>query len=247
MSTRPPLPRARALLAALFAITAVLVAAAAGSASSGAPPGAARDLAQTYFSNTLTRAEVVSVVGRVVHDYRLDEGRVIAVRRNAIDLLERDGTRQTIALSPSTRISGVGRLFGGPVARGVRVVAVRDGGGPATLIRPSAYTRVLGKIMLGTTLVRAEVLTYSAGTPHDFRIDEGRIVSVNRSTSTIVLLERDGTKQTIAFTSSTLISEVGQQVDQNALTKGLTAITVREGDGPAVEIRLFSQFLAGPR
>jgi len=36
----------------------------------------------------------------VTHDYRIDEGRLIAVRPNAVDLLERDGTRQTIAIGP---------------------------------------------------------------------------------------------------------------------------------------------------
>src|SRR5437588_610221 len=152
MSTRrPPLPRARTMVAAFLATAAVLVAAAAGPAASGAPPGAARDLAQVYFSNTLTRAEVISVVGGAVHDYRIDEGRVIAVRPNAN--------------------------------------------------QPSA----------------------------------------------IDLLERDGTKQTIAYSSSTQITEAGQPVDQTALTKGLFAITVRQGDGPAVEIRLFPQLLAAPR
>ena len=240
------------MVAAFLATAAVLVAAAAGPAASGAPPGAARDLAQVYFSNTLTRAEVISVVGGAVHDYRIDEGRVIAVRPNAnqpsaIDLLERDGTRQTIAVGQSTRIVGVGRLFGPSIARGVRIVAVREGGGPAILIRPSGSARALGKIYLGTTLVRAEVLTYSARTLHDFRIDEGRIVSAKPSSSSIVLLERDGTKQTIAYSSSTQITEAGQPVDQTALTKGLFAITVRQGDGPAVEIRLFPQLLTAPR
>jgi hypothetical protein len=235
------------LLASGLATVAVLVAAAAGLAAPGAPPGAARDLGQAYFSNTLTRAEVISVVGRVIHDYRIDEGRVIAVRPNAIDLLERDGTRQTIAVSSSTRIVGVGRLFGPPaVARGVRVVVVTDNGGPATRIWPSASARALGKAFLGTTLVRAEILTYSAGTAHDIRIDEGRIVSVKPNTS-IMLLERDGTRQPIAFTASTQITEAGQPADQTAITRGLSAITVRQGDGPASEIRLFPQLLAAGR
>jgi hypothetical protein len=232
------------LLAGAAAAVAVLVASAAGFAAPGAPPGAARDLAQVYFSNTLTRAEVVSVVGRYVHDYRIDQGKVIGNRPNAIDLLECDGTRQTIAIAASTIVPG---RFSGPpsVARGTRVVVVRDGDGPATQIRPSGSVKALGKIFFGASLVRAEVLICSAKTLHDYRIDEGRIVSV-RPTS-IVLLERDGTRQTIAVGSSTLVTLAGQPSDLSAVTKGFAAVTIREGDGPAQELRLVPSFLAGRR
>jgi hypothetical protein len=235
---RPPFVRARTLLAATAAALAVLVAPAAGVAAPGAPPGAARDLAQVYFSNTLTRAEVISLVGHSVHDYRIDEGRVTAARPNAIDLLERDGTRQTIAVSASTQVVGPGRLFGlRSITRGTRVVAITDGVGPATQIRPSGSAGALGKLFFGVTLVRAEVLTYSAKTLHDVRIDEGRIVLVRPAA--ITLLERDGTRQTIAFNSSTVVTVSGQPADLTALTRGLAAITVRVGDAPAQEIRLF--------
>ncbi len=243
---RPRFVRSRALLAGVSAAVAVLVASAAGLAAPGAPPVAARDLAQVYFSSTLTRAEVVSVVGRVVHDYRIDQGKVIGSRPNAIDLLERDGTRQTIAIGPQTRIAGVVRLFGQrSVARGTRVVVVRDGDGPATQIRPSGSTGVLGKLFFGTTLVRAEVLIYTAKTPHDYRLDEGRIVLVRPGS--ITLLERDGTRQVITVSSSTIVTLNGQPVDISAVTPGLTAIVVREGDGPAEEIRLFQGLAAGRR
>jgi hypothetical protein len=235
---RLPFVRARTLLAAVAAVLAVLAASAAGFAAPGAPPGAARDLAQVYFSNALTRAEVVSVVGHSVHDYRIDEGRVTAVRPNAIDLLERDGTRQTISVAASTQIRGLGRLFGPrSVARGMRVVAITDGVGPAAQIRPSGSAGALGKLFFGVTLVRAEVLTYFAKTLHDVRIDEGRVVLVRPAS--ITLLERDGTRQTIAVSPSTLVTVSGQPADVSAVTRGLTAITVRVGDDPAQEIRLF--------
>jgi hypothetical protein len=242
---RPAFVCARTLLAGAAAAVAVLIASAAGFAASGAPPGAARDLAQVYFSNTLTRAEVVSIVGRFQHDYRIDQGKVIGSRPNAIDLLECDGTRQTIAVASSTVVPG--RFFGSPsVARGTRVVAVRDGDGPATQIRPSGSVKALGKFFFGASLVRAEILTCSAKTTlHDYRIDEGRIVSV-RPTS-IVLLERDGTRQTIAVGSSTLVTLAGQPSDLSVVTKGLAAVTIRQGDGPAQELRLVPSFLAGRR
>ena len=39
--------------------------------------------------------EVVMVMGAAVHDFRIDQGRILAIRPNAIALLERDGSRQT--------------------------------------------------------------------------------------------------------------------------------------------------------
>ncbi len=236
---RPPLALARLLFVAAVVTTAVLIATAAGQASQGAPPATARDLAQTYFSGALVRAEVLSYSGRVEHDFRIDEGRVVAVRTNAIDLLERDGTRQTIQIGPQTSIAGVGRLFTpNVVVRGARVVAVRDGGGPATQIRPSAAARILGRTFFGPTLVRAEVLNYQGKVLHDYRIDEGRIVNVKQAA--VTLLERDGTKQTIPVGPTAVVTMAGQLVDQSFVIKGLTAITIREGGGPAEQIMLAS-------
>jgi hypothetical protein len=225
------------------AVAAAAVIALAGSAASlaasGAPPGSARDLALNYFTTGFVRAEVVTLAGRVEHDYRIDEGRVVAVRPTSIDLLERDGTRQTIAINGQTLIAGVGRLFSpGAVVRGTRVVAYRDGNGAAQQIRPWNWTRVIGRTLMGGALVRAEVLNYQAKTLHDYRIDQGRIVGVKPAS--ITLAERDGSRQTIAVTASTLFIVGGQPVDQSSATKGLTAITIREGDGPAEQVLLSS-------
>ena len=128
---RPRFAHARTMLVCAAMLVVGLTGSAGALAAKGAPPATARDLAQAYFSNTLTRAEVVSVVGRVVHDFRIDEGRVTAVRPGAIDLLERDGTRQTIAVGRQTQFFG-GRVGGLPFAlRGTRVVTLRDNDGPA--------------------------------------------------------------------------------------------------------------------
>jgi hypothetical protein len=229
--------RFRMLLAATaVAILAVTAAAVAGAAK-GAPPVAARDLAQIYFSNALIRAEIVTFAGKVEHDYRIDEGRVVAVRPGAIDLLERDGTRQTIAVGPQTQVVGVGRIFGSvAIARGGRVIVLRDGSGPAQQIRPSSSARVLGRALFGNGFVRAEILNYAGKTVHDYRIDEGRVVAVKPAS--VTLLERDGSRQPIPVGSSTLYTLSGQPVDQSAVVKGLAAITIREGDGPAEQILL---------
>ena len=235
---------ARMLLVAIVSAVAALVVSTAGLAGPSAPPTAARDLALTYFSTGLTRAEVVSVVGRAEHDYRIDEGRVVAIRPGSIDLLERDGTRQTIAIAGPAR---AGRGLGaGVLVRGTRVVTVTDNGGPATQIRPSNQARLLGRAFFGATFVRAEVLFYQGKTPHDYRIDEGRIVAVKQGSS-LTLLERDGTRQAIEISPSTIVSANGQPVDQSALVKGTAAVTIREGDGPASQIILATGLAVGRR
>jgi hypothetical protein len=232
---RPSFSRALTTLVAVAATIVALALSTGARAAKVAPPATARDLAQTYFSNTFTRAEVLTVVGRVTHDFRIDEGRVTAVRSAAIDLLERDGTRQTIGIGPQTQIGG---RVAGPVnaLRGTRVVTLRDNNGPATLVRPSSTARALGKSLFGTTLVRAEIVTYAGKTQQDVRIDEGRILALRAGT--ITLLERDGTRQAIALASSTVVTQGGLTVDSTSIVRGLTAIAVRVNNGPAQQLYL---------
>jgi hypothetical protein len=241
---RSTLARARTLVVVPLAAAAFLAASATGPAATTAPPVAARDLAASFFSNTLTRAEVVSVLGRALHDYHVDEGKVVAVRASGIDLLERDGTRQTIAVGASTQVLGLGRFFG-PSLRGLRVVTIRDGSGPASQIRPSGSARAVGKLLLGATLARAEILTYSNKTLHDIRIDDGRIVG--KSPTSLTLLELDGTRQTITVDASTLVTVSSQPVDVSAARLGAYAVAIRDGDGAAQEVRLTPFALAGRR
>ena len=232
---RQPLARARTLVAAAVSLVVALTATAAAQSAKVAPPTIARSLAQTYFTNTFTRAEVLTVVGRVVHDYRIDEGRVIAVRPNAIDLLERDGTRQTVALNSQTQMPG-GRLAGVAIGlRGSRVVTLTDNGGAAMLVRPSATARALGKALFGPTLARAEIVTF-AGKVQDIQIDEGKITAVRPGS--VALLERDGTRQTIAVAPTAAVTENGVVVDTSAIVKGLEAITVRVDTAAAQQVFL---------
>ena len=50
------------------------------------------------------------VRGGVVHDYRIDQGKVVIVRGGSIELLERDGTRQLIPVSPTAQVIVNGTL-----------------------------------------------------------------------------------------------------------------------------------------
>ena len=148
-----------------------LIASAASLATSSAPPGWRRGPRPHLFHDRLRArrgGDELAGRGRARLPHR--RGRAsVAVRQTSIDLLERDGTRQTIALNGQTLIAGVGRLFSpGSVIRGSRVVAFRDGNGAAQQIRPSNWTRVIGRTLMGGGLVRAEVLNYQAKTLHDF-------------------------------------------------------------------------------
>jgi hypothetical protein len=232
---RQPLARARMLLAAGASLVVALSATAAAHSAKVAPPPIARNLAQTYFTNKFTRAEVLTVVGRVVHDYRIDEGRVIAVRPNAIDLLERDGTRQTVSLSGQTQMPG-GRLAGVAIGlRGSRVVTLTDNGGAATLVRPSTMALALGKGLFGPALARAEIVTF-AGKVQDVQIDEGKITGVRPGS--VTLLERDGTRQAIPVSPTAVVTESGLTVDTSAIVKGMSAIAVRVDNASAQQVFL---------
>jgi hypothetical protein len=227
--------RGRLLVVALVA-GAVLGFAATASSTSGAPPSAAKDLARTYFGSTLVRAEVVSVVGGTLHDLLIDIGRVTVSRTGSFDLRERDGTQQTIRTGATTRV--LGTTFIKRLPRGLRVLAVREGDGPATEIYPAAAARTLGKAFFGSTLARAEVVTFEDGTSHDFLIDEGRVQSARGGS--ITLLERDGRRQTIPVAAETEVTAFGALSDLTAVTRGSTVVAIRSGDSAAQEIRILS-------
>lgn len=116
------------------ALAAGLVAVATGLAASSAKPGE-KSLAD-FFGPRMARAEVILVVGNTVHDYRIDQGRVVSVRPGMVELLERDGSRQMVPVAPDARIT----INGAPAAaeqvqRGMFAITVRDGSAPAELVR----------------------------------------------------------------------------------------------------------------
>ncbi|HZR92597.1 MAG TPA: hypothetical protein VFA44_09375 [Gaiellaceae bacterium] len=225
-------------LAALAALLAALAASTAG-AVAPRPPVLARDLARSYFGSALVRAEVVSVIGGVMHDFRIDEGRVTAVRPGAIDLLERDGTRQTVPVGPVQQLTpGVGGLLQlGEVVRGVRVVTVRDGDRPAAEVRLAAAVRALGRVLFGATLARAEVISVRGRVVDDVRIDQGRILQTGPAG--VVLLELDGSRVAIRVAQSTVVTGPAGLVTFGArgLQRGMTVVAVRS-DSLADEIRV---------
>lgn len=117
------------VLAALLALNAVLLA---------AQPGLAlpRSLAGYFFGPKMIRAEVIVKDQGVLHDYRLDRGRVRAVAPGSLTLFERDGTLVVVPVAGDAEVTLNGRVVPlSAVRRGMTATTVRDGGAPASTVR----------------------------------------------------------------------------------------------------------------
>jgi hypothetical protein len=116
-------------LVAMLAVNAVLLVAQPGFA-------APWSLADFFYGSRMVRAEVIVMDGTGVRDYRLDRGKVRAVSGGSLTLLERDGTAIVVPVAGGADIQLGGRSV--PLAqirRGMSVLAVREGDGPASIIR----------------------------------------------------------------------------------------------------------------
>jgi hypothetical protein len=84
----------------------------------------------------MARAEVVMVRGGSVRDYRIDQGKIMGVRGGSIELLERDGTRQLIPVSPTAQVIVNGRFTTlAAIPLRLNAITIRDGDQPATSVR----------------------------------------------------------------------------------------------------------------
>jgi len=120
----------------IAAAIAALVVGAVSLASATAPPIEARALGETFFNRNMARSEVVMVIRGVVHDYRLDQGKVVSSKVGTIELQERDGTRQAIPVAPDAQILVNGRLSALiTVPLRVNAITIRDGDQPASVVR----------------------------------------------------------------------------------------------------------------
>jgi hypothetical protein len=119
-------------VAALLALNAVLFVAQPGLALPGS-------LAGYFFGPKMIRAEVVLKDAGVLHDYRLDRGRVRAVSPGSLTLLERDGTLVVVPVAADADVRLNGRLVPlSALRRGMIATTVRDGGTPASTVRAVA-------------------------------------------------------------------------------------------------------------
>ncbi len=124
------------------AAVAALVVGVTSFAAASAPPTEARALGELFFSKNMARAEVVLVQRGVVHDYRIDQGKIMSVRQGTIELLERDGTRQLIPVSPTAQTSSTaGSQRSRRVMLRLNAITIRDGDQPAHSVRVTGLPR----------------------------------------------------------------------------------------------------------
>jgi len=102
-------------------------------------PGLAlpRSLANYFYGNGMIRAEVVVRDAEGVHDWRLDQGRILRVMpaRSLLRIVEPDGRVVEVQIAPDARIELHGRpVFLAALRRGVRAFIVREGEGPAVVV-----------------------------------------------------------------------------------------------------------------
>ena len=107
------------------------------------------------------------------------------------------------------------------------------------LALPGSLPNQLGNYFFGPKLVRAEVLLSDSGGLHDYRIDRGVIRA--KVPGSLTLRERDGTLVTIAVSPSASITRGGRPVPFSLLRRGLVATVIRDGDAPAIEVRITSR------
>ena len=96
-----------------------------------------RVLENYFLGPKMVRAEIVLKSGDVLHDYRIDAGRIRSVSSSTltITLKERDGTTQTIEVSPTAhvKVNGTPSSFFA-LRRGMKATTIRDGDNPADTV-----------------------------------------------------------------------------------------------------------------
>ena len=114
--------------AASAAALAALALAQGGAASLGS-------LGNFFFGPKLVRAEVITSEGGVIHDYRVDHGKIQKVTPGSLTLTEKDGTIVAVPVASTADIT----LGNAPVPlsklkRGFTATTVRDGAASASIV-----------------------------------------------------------------------------------------------------------------
>jgi hypothetical protein len=89
-------------------------------------------LGRYFFGPRMVRAEIVVKDAGVLHDFRVDRGRIRAISGSTLTLAERDGTVVSVPVSPSAQvtINGIPSSFSA-LRRRMTATAIRDNGAPA--------------------------------------------------------------------------------------------------------------------
>ena len=114
--------------AASAAAIAALALAQGGAASLGS-------LGNFFFGPKLVRAEVITSEAGVIHDYRVDRGKIRAVTPSSLTLLEKDGTIVAVPVASTANVTLGGAMV--PLTRlkrGFMATTVRDGAASASTV-----------------------------------------------------------------------------------------------------------------
>lgn len=115
-------------IAASAAAIAGLALAQGGAASLGS-------LGTFFFGPKLVRAEVITSEAGVIHDYRVDRGRIRQVTASSLTLAEKDGTLVSIPVAPTASVTLGGRsVLLKQLKRGFTATTVRDGSAAAATV-----------------------------------------------------------------------------------------------------------------
>ena len=120
-----------AAFAALLALNAVLLLVQSGFALPGV-------LSSYLLGPKMVKAEIVLKDGAVLHDYRLDQGKIRAVGPSSLTLWERTNELVTIPVSPTARVTLGGKTVSlATLRRGMRATTMREGSAPAISVQAS--------------------------------------------------------------------------------------------------------------
>ncbi len=97
----------------------------------------------------------------------------------------------------------------------------------------------LANYVFGPKMVRVEAVMQEAGASHDYRIDRGRLRA--GGAGSIILLELDGTLQSIAVDPAAQVQLDGRKANFAQLRRGMRVLVVRIDDAPATIVQAESK------
>jgi hypothetical protein len=219
--------------------TAALALVPAAFATGGGLP---RSVSSYLFGPKLIRAEIAVKNGQSVRGFWVDRGKLLKrYSAGSLSLLERNGTTVTVPVSSAARVMLGSRIVTVRALRaGMQIAVAHQDNAAATAVYASSARGAPPKLpvslyttLLGTKLIRGEIAVKDT-VLHDYRLDRGRITQIGVTTLTIH--EADGTSVTVDVSPTARVKVNGQNVLFVQLHRGMTAVTIHDGDKPADQI-----------
>jgi hypothetical protein len=92
-------------------------------------------LGNFFFGPKLVRAEVITSEAGVIHDYRVDHGKIRLVSTGSLTLFEKDGTTVAIPVAPNATVTlGNVSVPLKKLRKGFQATTVRDGTAAAYMV-----------------------------------------------------------------------------------------------------------------